>query len=130
MAPLSSFGGLPVKPKHKPGRAKLRAGERTEVILYDTPFNEQQMFGQAAVEGFLLSYDAETLVLADRAPDPRGKAPRLGAAKPPRGAVVTPVRSENDEASVEEVGRKDEHRTNTRGGDWGATPSRDSGVDM
>ena len=28
------------------------AGERTEVILYDTPFNEQQMFGQAAVEGF------------------------------------------------------------------------------
>jgi hemolysin activation/secretion protein len=28
------------------------AGERTEVILYDTPFNKQQMFGQAAIEGF------------------------------------------------------------------------------
>jgi hemolysin activation/secretion protein len=29
------------------------AGERTEVILYDTPFNEQQIFGQAGIEGFV-----------------------------------------------------------------------------
>jgi hemolysin activation/secretion protein len=28
-------------------------GERTEVIIYDTPFNDQQVFGQAAVEGFV-----------------------------------------------------------------------------
>ena len=31
---------------------------------------------QSAIDGFLLSYDAETLVLADRAPDPDPKAPR------------------------------------------------------
>jgi hemolysin activation/secretion protein len=29
------------------------AGERTEIILYDTPFNKQQMFGQIDVEGFV-----------------------------------------------------------------------------
>jgi hemolysin activation/secretion protein len=29
------------------------AGERTEVLLYDTPFNKEQMFGQADVEGFV-----------------------------------------------------------------------------
>ena len=29
------------------------AGERTEVILYDTPFNKQQIFGQVALEGFV-----------------------------------------------------------------------------
>jgi hemolysin activation/secretion protein len=29
------------------------AGERTEIILYDTPFNKQQMFGQVDVEGFV-----------------------------------------------------------------------------
>ncbi len=29
------------------------AGERTEIILYDTPFNKQQMFGQAGIEGFV-----------------------------------------------------------------------------
>jgi hemolysin activation/secretion protein len=29
------------------------AGERTEVILYDTPFNTEQTFGQADIEGFL-----------------------------------------------------------------------------
>ncbi|HJT08309.1 MAG TPA: ShlB/FhaC/HecB family hemolysin secretion/activation protein [Stellaceae bacterium] len=29
------------------------AGERTEVILYDTPFNEEQMFGQVDLEGFV-----------------------------------------------------------------------------
>jgi hemolysin activation/secretion protein len=28
-------------------------GERTEVILYDTPFNREQIFGQAGVEGFV-----------------------------------------------------------------------------
>ncbi|HYM04527.1 MAG TPA: ShlB/FhaC/HecB family hemolysin secretion/activation protein [Stellaceae bacterium] len=28
-------------------------GERSEVIIYDTPFNEEQVFGQAAVEGFV-----------------------------------------------------------------------------
>ncbi len=29
------------------------AGERTEIILYDTPFNKEQMFGQAGIEGFV-----------------------------------------------------------------------------
>jgi hemolysin activation/secretion protein len=29
------------------------AGERTEVILYDTPFNNEQIFGQVDVEGFV-----------------------------------------------------------------------------
>ena len=29
------------------------AGERTEVLLYDTPFNKEQMFGQADIEGFV-----------------------------------------------------------------------------
>ncbi|HEX9461741.1 MAG TPA: ShlB/FhaC/HecB family hemolysin secretion/activation protein [Alphaproteobacteria bacterium] len=28
-------------------------GERTEIILYDTPFNKEQMFGQAGIEGFV-----------------------------------------------------------------------------
>lgn len=28
-------------------------GERTEVLLYDTPFNTEQIFGQASVEGFV-----------------------------------------------------------------------------
>jgi hemolysin activation/secretion protein len=29
------------------------AGERTEVVIYDTPFDLQQLFGQASVEGFV-----------------------------------------------------------------------------
>ena len=28
-------------------------GERTEVLVYDTPFNKEQLFGQAALEGFI-----------------------------------------------------------------------------
>jgi hemolysin activation/secretion protein len=28
-------------------------GERSELIVYDTPFNDQQVFGQAALEGFV-----------------------------------------------------------------------------
>src|SRR6185312_13197930 len=29
------------------------AGERAEIILYDTPFNREQIFGQAGIEGFV-----------------------------------------------------------------------------
>jgi hemolysin activation/secretion protein len=29
------------------------AGERTEIILYDTPFTREQLFGQGSVEGFV-----------------------------------------------------------------------------
>ena len=55
------------------------AGERTEVILYDTPFNKQQMFGQADVEGFVGASGLKLRAYAGYGPsEPSGPLGEIG----------------------------------------------------
>ncbi|HEX7966603.1 MAG TPA: ShlB/FhaC/HecB family hemolysin secretion/activation protein [Stellaceae bacterium] len=55
------------------------AGERTEIILYDTPFNKEQMFGQAAIEGFIGSSGLKARTYAGYGPsEPGGPLAQAG----------------------------------------------------
>jgi hemolysin activation/secretion protein len=55
------------------------AGERTEVLLYDTPFNKEQMFGQADVEGFVGASGLKLRAYAGYGPsEPSGPLGQVG----------------------------------------------------
>jgi hemolysin activation/secretion protein len=47
-------------------------GERTEVLFYDTPFTREQLFGQAAIEGFIGSSGLKLRVYAGYGPSHPG----------------------------------------------------------